>query len=106
MPEVLDAEKALLLNRLGRRITRRGAAGVVEKHTRLSKLKKNVTPHTFRHSFATHLLDKGADIRVVQEMLGHANLSTTQMYTHLGFDRLRKAYNAAHPHAKKERSRS
>ncbi|MBT3272237.1 MAG: tyrosine recombinase [Spirochaetales bacterium] len=101
-----DAEKALLLNRFGRRITRRGVAGIIEKHTRVSKLEKNVTPHTFRHSFATHLLDKGADIRAVQEMLGHVNLSTTQVYTHLSFERLKKAYNAAHPHAKKETSRS
>ena len=91
--------QALLVNRSGARLTRRGVAYVVAKYEKISHLQKKITPHTFRHSFATHILDRGADIRVVQEMLGHASLSTTQVYTHLGVDRLKKAYEQAHPHA-------
>ena len=101
-----DAAKVLFLNRLGRRLTRRGAANAVAKYVEAARLNKNITPHTFRHSFATHLLDNGADIRAVQEMLGHANLSTTQVYTHLSFDKLKKTYADAHPHANKGRTRT
>lgn len=98
-----SSEPALLLNGRGTRIGRRGVARTIERYTTASGLQKRITPHTFRHSFATHLLDHGADIRAVQEMLGHANLSTTQIYTHLGFERLKAAYTQAHPHAKRER---
>ncbi len=99
-----SAEPALFLNSRGTRIGRRGVARTIARYTVASGLQKRVTPHTFRHSFATHLLDHGADIRAVQEMLGHVNLSTTQIYTHLGFERLKAAYTKAHPHAKRERS--
>ena len=93
--------KALIVNRKGGRLTRRGIADIIKRYVDYSRLQKSVTPHTFRHSFATHLLDNGADIRSVQEMLGHSSLSTTQIYTHLGFDRLKKTYAKAHPHAKR-----
>ena len=96
-----DAANALLINLRGRRLTQRGIALIVEKYVRKSGIPKKVSPHTFRHTFATHLLDNGADIRVVQEMLGHESLSTTQIYTHMGIERLRDVYKQAHPHAGK-----
>lgn len=94
-----DAANALLINLRGRRLTQRGISLIVEKYVRKSGIPKNVSPHTFRHSFATHLVDNGADIRIVQEMLGHESLSTTQIYTHMGIERLRDVYKQAHPHA-------
>ncbi len=94
-----DAARALFLNQRGRRITDRGVRFVLASYLRTANLGKKVTPHTFRHSFATHLLDRGADIRAVQELLGHASLSTTQVYTHVGLERLKKVYRRAHPHA-------
>ena len=97
-----EAGKALLLNRRGRRITVRGIQGIVEKALRASGLPKPASPHTFRHSFATHLLARGRDIRKVQELLGHANLSSTQVYTHLDIERLAEEYRLAHPHARRQ----
>lgn len=97
-----EAGKALLLNRRGRRITVRGIQGIVEKALRASGLAKPASPHTFRHSFATHLLARGRDIRKVQELLGHANLSSTQVYTHLDIERLAEEYRLAHPHARRQ----
>lgn len=91
-------EKALILNQRGARLTQRGAALLIEKRLRSLKVAKRVSPHTFRHSFATHMLDRGADIRIVQELLGHSSLSTTQVYTHLGLSRLKEVYARAHPH--------
>ncbi|MEE8440772.1 MAG: tyrosine-type recombinase/integrase [Spirochaetia bacterium] len=95
----LRDEKAVVLNSNGRRITQRGVAGIIQKRIVEKGIAKKVSPHTFRHSFATHILDRGADIRIVQELLGHSSLSTTQVYTHLGLGRLKQIYNAAHPHA-------
>ena len=95
--------KALLVNRRGGRITVRGIQGIVEKALRASGLAKPASPHTFRHSFATHLLARGRDIRLVQELLGHANLSSTQVYTHLDIERLAEEYRLAHPHARRQR---
>jgi integrase/recombinase XerC/integrase/recombinase XerD len=96
-----EAGKALLLNRRGQRITVRGIQGIVEKALRASGLAKPASPHPFRHSFATHLLSRGRDIRKVQELLGHANLSSTQVYTHLDIERLAEEYRLAHPHARR-----
>lgn len=93
-----DAQKALVLNAHGRRITERGIFYLVSRYAEESALGRRVGPHTFRHSFATHVLDRGADLRVVQELLGHASLRTTQIYTHTGIDRLAAVYAKAHPH--------
>jgi integrase/recombinase XerC len=94
-----DALRALFINQRGGRITDRGVRFILGEYLSRANLGKRVTPHTFRHSFATHLLDRGADIRAVQELLGHASLSTTQVYTHVGMDKLKKVYRRAHPHA-------
>ncbi len=90
---------ALFLNKNGKRISTRGVRDIVEKYLRSAGIQRGVSPHTFRHSFATHLLNRGADLRTVQELLGHANLSSTQIYTHLTTDRLKSVYDKAHPHA-------
>jgi tyrosine recombinase XerC len=94
-----DDSRAVFLNQRGGRITDRGVRFILGEYLSRANLGKHVTPHTFRHSFATHLLDRGADIRAVQELLGHASLSTTQVYTHVGTERLKKVYRRAHPHA-------
>ncbi|HHT9154956.1 MAG TPA: tyrosine recombinase XerC [Candidatus Tripitaka sp. YC43] len=91
--------KALFLNKTGGRLTTRSVARVLEKYMRLSGIRQRPSPHTLRHSFATHLLDRGADLRAVQEMLGHASLSSTQIYTHVTTERLRQVYRLAHPRA-------
>jgi len=92
-------EPALFINGKGRRFTTRTFRRVVREAARRLGLPASVTPHTLRHSFATHLLDRGADLRSVQELLGHKHLSTTQLYTHLTTERLRQAYDRAHPRA-------
>lgn len=95
-----ESANALFINHHGRRITTRGVQYILSRYLENSEIMKKVTPHTFRHSFATHLLNRGADIRVVQELLGHANLSTTQIYTHISLEKLKKVYLDAHPHAR------
>ena len=94
-----DAAAAVFLNRFGKRLTTRSVARMLDKHILAAGLDGKTSPHTLRHSFATHLLDGGADLRSVQELLGHANLTTTQIYTHVSTTRLKKTYDAAHPHA-------
>ena len=89
----------LFLNNHSRRLTTRGVRFLLTKYLNASGTKPGVCAHTFRHSFATHLLNHGADLRTVQELLGHANLSSTQIYTHLTTDKLKSVYDKAHPHA-------
>ncbi len=89
----------IFCNRFGERLSVRGMRRIVEKYARLSGITKTISPHTFRHSFATHLLDRGADLRSVQELLGHENIATTQIYTHVSVRRLKEAYDKTHPRA-------
>jgi integrase/recombinase XerD len=96
-----DAE-AVFLNRRGGRLSRQGAWGIVRRYGDRVGLGDRLTPHVLRHSCATHMLDHGADIRVVQELLGHASIATTQVYTKVSTDRLLAAYDKAHPRARRE----
>lgn len=96
----IDEEKALFLNRRGDRLTRQGFWQILKGYAKSAELNEEVTPHTLRHSFATHMLSGGADLRSVQELLGHANISTTQVYTHLTSEHVRRTYEKSHPRAK------
>src|SRR3954469_6493777 len=91
---------AFLLNHRGRRISRQGVFDLVRKHGAAASIEREVTPHTLRHSFATHLVENGADLRVVQELLGHASVATTEIYTHVSDTALRSAFDRAHPRAR------
>lgn len=92
---------ALFRSKVGKRMTVQAITDIVKKYCRLAGVPVKVTPHKFRHSFATHLLDNGADLRSVQELLGHASLSTTQIYTQVTTERMKKVYEGAHPRANK-----
>jgi integrase/recombinase XerC len=98
------AQKALFLNRRGTRLSARSVGRLLAKHLATAGLDPRTSPHTLRHTFATHLLDRGADIRSVQELLGHASITTTQIYTHLTSDRLRAEYDKAHQRRRADRS--
>ena len=93
-------ETALFLNPCGERLTRQGFWQKIKEYAKSANLDAQISPHTLRHSFATHMLSGGADLRVVQELLGHANISTTQVYTHLTTEHIRRTYEKSHPRAK------
>jgi len=97
----VDLKGALFVSARGRPLSVPGVRWIISQYAAVSGLGKNIHPHSFRHSFATHLVNAGCDVRIVQEMLGHASLSTTQRYSHVSVERLKKVYAKAHPHAKK-----
>jgi integrase/recombinase XerC len=94
-----QGEKPLFVNTRGGRLTPRSIERLLKKYLAAANLDHEISPHALRHSFATHMLDAGADLRSVQELLGHASLSTTQIYTHVTVERMKKVYNDAHPRA-------
>ena len=94
---------ALFLNARGGRLSRQSAWSVLTRTAERAGVTKDVSPHTLRHSFATHVLKSSQDLRAVQELLGHSSISTTQIYTHLDYQALAKVYDAAHPRAKRKR---
>jgi integrase/recombinase XerC len=101
MNGINEKKGALFISRKGKPISVAGVRWIISRYTQHSKIGKNIHPHTLRHSFATHLVNSGCDVRVVQEMLGHSSLSTTQRYTHVNIENLKKVYAKAHPHATK-----
>lgn len=99
-PKQKSGSPPLFVNRFGKRLTTRSVARMLDKYLKLTGLDMRTSPHTLRHSFATHLLDRGADIRSVQELLGHKSLATTQIYTHVSTSGLKEIYEHAHPRAR------
>ncbi|HHU69230.1 MAG TPA: tyrosine recombinase XerC [Thermoanaerobacterales bacterium] len=99
-PKLLKSKnKAFFLNKNGMRLSDRSVRRIIDKYIKKACINKNISPHTLRHSFATHLLNAGADLRTVQEMLGHVNISTTQIYTHITKEKIKEVYNKTHPRA-------
>ncbi|MBN2509641.1 MAG: tyrosine-type recombinase/integrase [Spirochaetales bacterium] len=92
----------VFVSQSGRPLSNRGIRYIIDEYSKKIGMQKNVSPHTFRHTFATHLVEEGADIRIVQEMLGHSSISTTGVYTHGNLDRLRGVYESAHPHSRRK----
>jgi len=90
---------SLFINRKGKPISVPGVRWIISRYAQHSALGKNIHPHALRHSFATHLVNSGCDVRIVQEMLGHSSISTTQRYTHINIEKMKKVYSASHPHA-------
>ncbi len=95
----IENKETLFLTKSGKRIQDRMVRYIINRYIDELSIQKHVSPHTLRHTFATHLLQNGANIRVIQEILGHSSLSTTQVYTHLTIDKLKESYNRFHPHA-------
>jgi len=96
----VDGKKtALFISRKGHPISIPGVRWIISRYALHSGMGKNIHPHALRHSFATHLVNSGCDVRIVQEMLGHSSISTTQRYTHVNFENMKKVYAASHPHA-------
>jgi len=96
-----NAENIVFLNRRGNKLTREMIFTIIKKHAKLAGIKKSISPHTLRHSFATHLVEGGADLRAVQEMLGHESIQTTEIYTHLDKEFLRNTILQFHPRSEK-----
>ena len=95
-----EHHRTVFINQRGKGLTSRGVQYLMQKQADALAMPIHIHPHMFRHSFATHLLDNGADLRLVQELLGHSSLSTTQIYVHVSQDRLKRVYEQAHPRAK------
>lgn len=100
-----EDREAVFLNRFGKRLTTRSVGRMLEKYVKANGLDSTISPHSLRHTFATHMLDGGADLRSVQELLGHKSLTTTQIYTHVSTQRMRETYDNAHPHSQPARGR-
>jgi integrase/recombinase XerC len=99
-----DPRGRLFINRKGEPISVPGVRWIITKYAQVSGMQKNIHPHALRHSFATHLVNSGCNVRVVQELLGHASISTTQRYTHVDIERIKKVYSKAHPHGKAKKN--
>jgi integrase/recombinase XerC len=103
LPEAQRVKIPVFLNSRAGRLTARSVGRLIDKYVKHCGLQRNISPHSIRHSFATHLLNAGADLRAIQELLGHVNLSTTQRYTHLNIDKLMEVYDRAHPRSREKR---